>query len=275
MFSSDLDDLFHTLWFHVIPPMILFSFFPFPPTLSPPVSPACSPIVCELFSFSDFLTKILFIHLFRLFYFIDSTSSRDLNSICLSLSKKLILRQCPPAPSMPRCKRQQSALFCGWGVMRCTRTATRVMSSEWASVHRDGQLGFLRIWSLLLDNAVWTLERACVFRICGFASFILLALQGGVAGTYGGSVFSFSNPPYCFPCSFVHLHSHQLVWLRFPPPPYQPVIHVLFDDGHSQLGVWGDFSLLLVICISRWLAMLSIFSCACLFGKISSFSAHF
>ena len=73
------------------------------------------------------------------------------------------------------------------------------------------------------------------FRISSFAIFRYMP-KYGISGTYGSSIFSFlRNLHIVFHTGFMHLHSHQRhMRVPFPPHPYQLVIRVLFDDGHSD-----------------------------------------
>ena len=82
------------------------------------------------------------------------------------------------------------------------------------------------------------------------------------------------------PIGWTNLHSHQqYIKLPFSPHPFQYVLSLVFLLITILIG--GKWCLIVVLIrISWWLVMLSVFSCTywpsvCLFRKTSSSSVHF
>ena len=128
----------------------------------------------------------------------------------------------------------------------------------------DGHFGCFCILTVINIMLLWALG-SCISLTWCYCSFWICIPRSGCAGSYGNSVVSFfEKPPYCFP-----------QWLHrfiFPPTVSEGflfstsspvfVIHVLFDDGHSD-KFEAITSLCFWLTFPWWLAMLSIFSCAC------------
>ena len=60
--------------------------------------------------------------------------------------------------------------------------------------------------------------------------------RSGIAGSYGNSIFSFEEPPYCFPQWLHQLTFPPTMWEGsiFSTPSLTFVICRLFNDGHSD-----------------------------------------
>ena len=61
--------------------------------------------------------------------------------------------------------------------------------------------------------------------------------RSGIAGSYGGLLPSFfKESPYYLPYVCINLHSHQQCKsIPFSPHPFQHLLFVDFDEGHSDL----------------------------------------
>ena len=88
----------------------------------------------------------------------------------------------------------------------------------------------------------------------------------GISGSYCSSILIFLRKLYSvFHNGWINLHSHQFYTIKcFLFSTFLPifVIFILFEDCHSW-QVWDDISSWFWFAFLWWLAVLSLFSCAC------------
>ena len=97
----------------------------------------------------------------------------------------------------------------------------------------DGHLGFFHVLAIVSSTAV-NIGVHVSFRIMVFSGYMH---KGGIAGSYGNSIFSFfRNCHTVFQGGYINLHCHQQC--RRVPFSQHPFQHLFFsrffDNGHSD-----------------------------------------
>ena len=195
-------------------------------------------------------------------------------SICLSLSD---LFHITPSSSIHVAAHGNSLLpFCGRGVLHFVYVCPPHHAWTWVKVHSsaDGHLGFLYILSLVNSTGM-NIGGHVFFRISSFTSFRYVPSVGLLGHTPAlFSVFWESSILFSILASCICIPTNS-AW-GFPFPASLPTCYSCSFWWGSFWQVWGDFSLCLWFAFSQWLAMLSIFSCACpLWKNVYSFTLIF
>ena len=139
--------------------------------------------------------------------------------------------------------------FNGWLVSHCVYIPHLLILS-----FVDWPLSYFHIFAVV-NNAAMNIRVPVSFQINVFV-FCRYISRSRIAGSYGRSIFSFSEEHLFFYNSYTNWHSHQQ-WTH----PRQHLLFVVFLMRKSLTSV--RWHLIVLICIFMILAVLIIFSCAC------------